>query len=182
MIIVFVTCYLLLVTCYRTPAPPPINLRHHKVPQSRPPLKISFTNPNNAVRNDSESHFVQNTLILYRKPLLETACLTVMLFSNHVRVSGTKCHPKALWYTSPPFCVSNRIDCCALPDAELLPSDNPVRIFSLLQTTDTSHCRTHLCSPTCRARPHFQMRCRIHEYALHAPLPPYPVPVVCKII
>lgn len=105
-----------------------------------------------------------------------------MLFSNHVRVSGTKCHPKALWYTSPPFCVSNRIDCCALPDAELLPSDNPVRIFSLLQTTDTSHCRTHLCSPTCRARPHFQMRCRIHEYALHAPLPPYPVSVVCKII
>ena len=105
-----------------------------------------------------------------------------MLFSNHVRVSGTKCHPKALWYTSPPFCVSNRIDCCALPDAELLPSDNPVRIFSLLQTTDTSHCRTHLCSPTCRARPHFQMRCRIHEYALHAPLPPYSVSVVCKII
>ena len=76
----------------------------------------------------------------------ETARLAVMLFSNHVRVSGTKCHPKALWYTSPPFCVSNRIDCCALPDAELLPSDNPVRIFSLLQTTDTSHCRTHLCS------------------------------------
>lgn len=59
MIIVFVTCY-------RTSHS--LNLRHHKVPQSRPPLKISFTNPNNAVRNDSESHFVQNTLFSYRNP------------------------------------------------------------------------------------------------------------------
>ena len=41
---------------------------------------------------------------------------------------------------------------------------------------------THLCSPSCRAWPHSQMRCRTHEYALHTSLLPYPVSVVCKII